>query len=392
MEPYGSDGSESECNCNDSDDSWGSDMPWDAKPAVSRDTSFKAWKRLVKAKRSFLSGEYGASVPFFVKSLEDPDNVIDVVKMVKHFPDKGIAMQLLLRARDVGRVYLQRGLGADCFNPGSSHYGQFRLVWGAQRYLKTLLAISQVAIDGGDYSRGIDASSESLRLAQDDYIGQRHMLSTLLLKAGRYAEALRLCQYWLDPNLVEQSHWHKRLQWHLEPPSMEPLNGAIIIYNQRYESEGACELFNAALAAFRTHGDCELARQCLRVGTEVNPQIMMRVLARVERPNKPYRRTRHRNRRDDAHDYRWLAQDLWMEDDVWEWANNDQEVRTMITKRCHYSGCRARETRPLAFRCCSDCSWAYYCSRTCQKAHWSTHKTDPMSSLPAAGHAQPIGS
>lgn len=83
----------------------------------------------------------------------------------------------------------------------------------------------------------------------------------------------------------------------------------------------------------------------------------------------------------------------------------------MITKRCHYSGCRARETRPLAFRCCSDCSWAYYCSRTCQKAHWSTHKTgkyllneycalaltrsqraDPMSSLPTAGHARPIDS
>lgn len=45
MEPYGADGAESECNCNDSDDSWGSDIPWDAKPAVSRDTSFKAWKR-----------------------------------------------------------------------------------------------------------------------------------------------------------------------------------------------------------------------------------------------------------------------------------------------------------------------------------------------------------
>lgn len=139
-------------------------------------------------------------------------------------------------------------------------------------------------IDDIGYCR--DASSESLRLAQDDHIGQRHMLSTLLLKAGRYAEALRLCQYWLDPNLVEQSHWHKRLQWHMEPPSMEPLDDAIIIYNQRYESEGACELFNAALAAFRMHGDCELARQCLRVGTEVNPQIMLRVLARVERPSK----------------------------------------------------------------------------------------------------------
>lgn len=57
---------------------------------------------LVKAKRSFLSGEYGASVPFFVKSLEDPDNVIDVVKSVKYFPDKSMAMQILLRARDVG--------------------------------------------------------------------------------------------------------------------------------------------------------------------------------------------------------------------------------------------------------------------------------------------------
>ena len=52
------------------------------------------------------------------------------------------------------RLHLLRGIG-DCFVPGSPYYGRFRGEWGAQPYLRTLLMISRVAIDGGDYGKGM---------------------------------------------------------------------------------------------------------------------------------------------------------------------------------------------------------------------------------------------
>ncbi len=30
---------------------------------------------------------------------------------------------------------------------------------------------------------------------------------------------------------------------------------------------------------------------------------------------------------EDAHDYLWMVQDLWMNDDVWNWANEHPEAK-----------------------------------------------------------------
>ena len=107
------------------------------------------------------------------------------------------------------------------------------------------------------------------------------MLGALLLKAGRYEDALGLCRVWLDP------HWDRyprvRIHWRKQTFIDERLSSKIVEY-QRNSSGAPCELFNAALAAFRLKGDCELARQCLRLGTEKCPLIMMRILARAKQP------------------------------------------------------------------------------------------------------------
>lgn len=107
------------------------------------------------------------------------------------------------------------------------------------------------------------------------------MLSTLLLKAGRYDDALGLCRVWLDP------HWDRfprvRIHWQKQTFVFEPLNSRIVEYHKQGIG-AACELLNAALAAFCLKGDIELARQCLRLGTEVCPLIMTRILARSKRP------------------------------------------------------------------------------------------------------------
>lgn len=206
-----------------------------------------------------------------------------------------------------------------------------------------------------------DASSESLRLCHEDRLGQRHLLTTLLLKARRHSEALRLCQYWLDPG-YDMAHPSVRTRWSETRPSLEPLDDSIVEF-QKTETGAVCELLNAALAAFRIIGDCELARQCLRVATEVNPLIMMKILTRFKRPSKscfriclspltplhlgkPYYRTRDINQREDAHDYRWLAQDLWERRDVWEWAHNDEEVFRLIRRVCTHDDCDISEATP----------------------------------------------
>jgi hypothetical protein len=61
------------------------------------------------------------------------------------------------------------------------------------------------------------------------------------------------------------------------------------------------------------------------------------------------------NGMEDAHDYLWLTQDLWMEDDVWAWANNSGDVKATILKICSRPECSMKETGATQFQRCSGC-------------------------------------
>ncbi|KAI0723331.1 hypothetical protein C8Q76DRAFT_794287 [Earliella scabrosa] len=224
-----------ECTC----DPWVTNTPWDAKPAIDGVTMLRAQQNYVQAERLYKKGDYLESVPYLVRALEDPNNIEDVIRMVIYLPHKVLAMELFVLIRDTARLHLLRGLG-DCFVPGSPYYGRFCGEWGAQPYLGTLLMISRVAIDGGDYGKGIAASNESLELSRDDYIGQRHMPTTImLLKVGRYDAALVLCQLWSDPKYDRQTF--KRLQDQQQLPSFDPLPARVVEYHRTIGSEDVCE-------------------------------------------------------------------------------------------------------------------------------------------------------
>ncbi|TFK93915.1 hypothetical protein K466DRAFT_49524 [Polyporus arcularius HHB13444] len=150
------------------------------------------------------------------------------------------------------------------------------------------------------------------------------------------------------------------------------------------------QMLDAALATYRLWGDCELGRQYLILGAQGNPGLMAKILAQIPRPDAPYRRARVQNGREDAHDYRWRAQDLWMASDVWTWASRNQDVRDAVLKTCYNEGCTSREAAPLEFKHCR-CDKAFYCGKECQiqKAHWKTHKSECKGNHPPVESSSP---
>ena len=116
---------------------------------------------------------------------------------------------------------------------------------------------------------------------------------------------------------------------------------------------------------------------------------------------------RHMNGPEDARDYLWYGQDLWMTDDVWNWANNYMPAKEAILKQCSRPGCNVREKDACEFKRCSDCHLVSqtpftflenmlinpngkvsYCSPQCQKEDWKIHK--PSECSVASTHEQLI--
>ena len=48
---------------------------------------------------------------------------------------------------------------------------------------------------------------------------------------------------------------------------------------------------------------------------------------------------------EEAQDYLWLTQDLWMENEVWAWANNNPDAKDKVLKICSLGTCGKREAR-----------------------------------------------
>jgi hypothetical protein len=58
---------------------------------------------------------------------------------------------------------------------------------------------------------------------------------------------------------------------------------------------------------------------------------------------------------EEAHDYLWAAQDLWMAPDVWDWVNEDAAVADLVLKYCSRPDCAAQETKATQFKRCAAC-------------------------------------
>lgn len=62
-----------------------------------------------------------------------------------------------------------------------------------------------------------------------------------------------------------------------------------------------------------------------------------------------------RNGSEEAHDYLWMAQDLWMEPDVWSWVNEDAGAAEHVLRFCSRPDCQAQEAEATQFKRCAAC-------------------------------------
>lgn len=121
-----------------------------------------------------------------------------------------------------------------------------------------------------------------LRHCPGDNMGQRDWLGSVLLQAGRTEHALSFAQAWLDPRHDDGS-WPPRGGCAFDPPSRAPLSRNFI-EKKKQHGPGAM-LYTAALASFKLWGDCEVARQYLKIAASANPHVLLKVLGKVDRPS-----------------------------------------------------------------------------------------------------------
>ncbi|KAI0370235.1 hypothetical protein BV20DRAFT_305450 [Pilatotrama ljubarskyi] len=312
------------------------------------------------------------ALPYLYKAMEDPNNLDAAVQMAFLMPTLTMGVNLLEEAAERGRAHLKRYLGPTCFDDGDQYVGRFWSLLETRPYMRVLQAIVRLAFENKDYNKSADTIIEMLRLCPGDNLGQRDWLGSVLLQAGRTEQALSFAQAWLDPSKHDEYSAPPRGGCTFEPPSKTPLSQDFIKENKEH-GPGAI-LYTAALASFKLWGDCEIARQYLRISASVNPNVILKVLAKVDKPKSLNFSPRTFNGPEAAHDYLWLTQDLWMAPNVWEWANSDAEVKSYVLKKCSREGCNTREVRAAEFKRCGGCREVVYCGQACQKDDWKTHK------------------
>ncbi|KAI6127148.1 hypothetical protein F5141DRAFT_1186344 [Pisolithus sp. B1] len=291
--------------------------------------------------------------------MEDENNLDAFVQFafLHHIPE---GIKVLEDAERKGRTALKRRLGNDCFDDSGQYVGNFYQVLTTRPYMRVLQAQVRLYFENRQYAESAKTIIEMLRLCPGDNMGQRTWLGSMLLLTNRYSDALSFCQTWLDPNR----------------PSIVPRGGTAFkapsstcydteVENQILKLGSGAMAYNAALAAFRVFGDGELARQYLRIAAKINPIILTKILAKIDKPKGFNMLPRTSNGPEDAQDYLFLTQD---------WANASQEAKNNVIKACSNGACGAIETKVAQFKRCAACKKVVYCSQPCQRNDWSKHK------------------
>jgi hypothetical protein len=113
-------------------------------------------------------------------------------------------------------------------------------------------------------------------------MAQRHWLGSVLVRLGRYSDALFFAQIWLRPFSHDRGGIPIRGGTAFSEPSREQM---LAEREQQLSKHGdGAFLYTAALASFKLWGDCPQSRQYLKTAANANPNVLLKVLGRVSRP------------------------------------------------------------------------------------------------------------
>ncbi|KAJ7646016.1 hypothetical protein DFH06DRAFT_1270905 [Mycena polygramma] len=328
----------------------------------------------------YRQGKIDDAFPHLQIALKDRNNFDADIQLAHVTGDPSVSVQLLESTEARARALLISRLGADCFDdngPCVGKFGDSKLLL-TRPYLRVLQGLMRMYIDAKQYEKATRTSIETLRLSPLDEIFQRWWMAPLLIRTGRFADALYFCQVWIHCELdrsgkgaglatpIRGGTAFRAPSDKLLPPTTE----------EEYAQRAQCGMMHsAALAAFKLWGRSPQSAQLLRIAARTNPGILAKIMARRARPTGAKQHAPLQGP-DMAHDYLWIAQDLWEAPDVWNWVNEDCTIRDLILKSCGRPECVAQESEATQFKRCSGCQLVVYCGASCQKTDWKRHKAD----------------
>jgi len=121
---------------------------------------------------------------------------------------------------------------------------------------------------------------EMLRLCPRDNLGQRDWLGSILVRLGRYADALSFAQIWVAASEHGDTPPRGRTTFPLPSQDLLPRDRA----KSLAELGPGGILHTAAIASFKLFGDCPQSREFLSIAAKAQPNVLLKVLALVARP------------------------------------------------------------------------------------------------------------